>query len=142
MIKHIVGPVILISLLSAWSRAAPFDGPFVREHWALEAMRRCEAEEIMSRNAQGSFEGAQLVDRFQAAVIVARLLEKIEWQRTHPVTDEELRAERRTNAERVVRLAERHERLRRSVSGMNERLSRLQARVDGLRRLADRGEKR
>lgn len=129
------GAAILFSL--AWSGAAAPLFPDVKdEHWAKDAVAKLAAQGLLEGYPDGTFKGDRAASRWEVAMIVARLLAKMEQANATFATKAELDNVRKL----ALALKDELDAMGVRVTNLEEGVSRLDQRVTELERITFYGE--
>jgi len=118
MLRTLIGAVVTFLAASGVTYAAPFVEPQV-EHWAMDCVQRCLDAGIM-RGYDGSFNGKRLLNRYQVAVVIARLLDACERGQARRT------AERRELEGHIRRLEKRYLGIAGDIAALKTKVSRMQ----------------
>jgi len=117
--------VLTLSLMLSWPAfAAPLFPDVPESHWAKDAVAALAAKGLVEGYPDGTFKGDRSASRWETAMIVARLLAKMEQEHATFATKAEL------------------DELRKLVNALREELDALGVRVDNLEENVDRIDKR
>ena len=119
-----IGCFILILLLSTHIQAAPLFPDVPEQHWASDAVRALVAKGLVEGYPGGTFKGDRSASRWEVALVVARLLAKLEQEHEKFASIQDL------------------ELTRKLVGAFREELDSLGARVDALTKDSELLERR
>ena len=126
-----------LSLAATWSAsAAPLFPDVKDEHWAKDAVAKLAAQGLLEGYPDGTFKGDRAASRWEVAMIVARLLAKMEQAHATFATKSELDEVRKL----TVALKDELNALGVRVTNLEEGVGRLDKRVTELERITFYGE--
>lgn len=135
MRRQLCGLVALLSL-TAPALSAPLFPDVPDNHWAKDAVAALAAKGLVEGYPDGTFKGDRAASRYEVAMIVARLLAKMEQEHATFATKAELNELRKL----VDALREELEALGVRVQNLEENVARLDKRVTELERITFYGE--
>jgi hypothetical protein len=128
---NFVGGLSLVSILAAQSVAAPLFPDAPENHWASDALRALAAKGLVEGYPDGTFKGDRAATRYEVAMVIARLLAKMEQEHATFATKAELNDLRKL----VEAYREELQALGVRVTNLEENVGRLDKRVADLERI-------
>jgi hypothetical protein len=126
-----IAAVVLLFALAIPAMAAPLFPDVPENHWAKDAVAALAAKGLVEGYPDGTFKGDRAATRWEVAMIVARLLAKMEQEHATFATKAELEELRKL----VNALKEELDALGVRVTNLEEQVSRLDRRVSELERI-------
>ncbi len=123
--------LILWGILPTLGLAAPLFPDAKSEHWASDALRKLAAQGLVEGYPDGTFKGDRAASRYEVAMVVARLLAKMEQSNATFATKEQLEEVRKL----ALALKEELAALGVRVTNLEENVGLLDARVNELERI-------
>lgn len=123
--------IFLLASILGWVQAAPLFPDAAQEHWAADAVAGLAAKGLVEGYPDGTFKGDRAASRYELAMMLARMLSKMEGQHAKFLTRAEL-----AEVEKLVgALREELEALGVRVTHLEERTNLLDRRVGELEKI-------
>lgn len=136
-LKHVLGASICLALtLTGSALAAPLFPDVPEDHWARDAVATLSAKGVVEGYPDGTFKGDRAASRWETAIIVARLLSKLEQDHVSFATRAELEQLQKLTQSLRVEL----DALGVRVDRLEQETARLDNRVTELERITFYGE--
>lgn len=123
--------VAAMAIVPMFAAAAPLFPDAKNDHWAADALRRLAAQGLVEGYPDGTFKGDRAASRYEVAMVVARLLAKMEQSNASFATKEQLEEVRKL----ALALKDELAALGVRVTNLEENVGLLDARVTELERI-------